>query len=58
MRAVRARRGGGLHVGGVGAGLLLGQRKGGELLPAHQRRQPFFLLLARAENKSARIPIE
>ena len=51
MRSVFARRGAHLHVGRVGAGFLLGQGEGGELLAVHQLRQPFFLLLLRPEEE-------
>ncbi len=40
-----------LHVGRVGAGFLLGQGEGGELLAVHQAREPFFLLLLRSEKE-------
>ena len=49
--AVRRRRGGGLHVAGVGAGLRLGQGEGGQLFAADQRRQPAAFLLLGAEQQ-------
>ena len=51
MSAVRARLRPRLDVRGVRARFFLGQGESRQLLARHERRQPFLLLLARAEKK-------
>ncbi len=51
MRAVFTWRRGHLHVRRIGAGLLFGQRKRGQLFAVHQAREPFRLLLLGAEQQ-------
>ena len=51
MRAVRARCRSRLHVGCVGAGLFFREREGGQLFAAHERWEPFLLLLLGAEQE-------
>ena len=46
VRAVRRGRGGGLHVGGVGAGLRLGEREGRQLAAVDQVGQPAYFTSA------------
>ena len=51
MRAVLARVRPRLDIRGVRARFFFRQREGRQLLARHERRQPFLLLLARAEKK-------
>ena len=51
MRAVRAQFGARLDIGGIGAGLRLGERERGKLFAADEWREPAALLLRRAEEQ-------